>query len=591
MKKIIALILCITTAATLSACTPANIFSGLNSAIRNVLEPPSSSGREDTRFESAELEATYTDITAFTAKCSRMKELYDAGDTAGAFAMYDKLYTELIETAEASQIAFVKLSKNVNDRALIYEEQKASDDLQRATDTFCAVCHEMITGTSAQAFRSHLSDDFLTGYYEEYRKKSEEELELFNKENELQQEYNSLLSALYNTSCEIDGKTYTLDDAIGDNARIEVQLDVNLYTDIIEKCMASFGEKAGQIFKELVSVRTLIAQMNGYDNYADYADDVIYERNYSDKDLEQMKSEVRAVAAKYRERANGRREAVSTGGFDLDEMLNNGRDIASAISPVAGDAITYLISNGLASIGADEGRESGAYTIYLSSSQIPFIYAEASGNSEDYVTLFHELGHFTAFHNVKPPYPVFVEGDLDLMETHSQALQLLFNKYSGRVFGRDAAAFNKANLTDVADVVVEGCELDDWQRAVYKNPDMTLDEINSLYRDICLEYGETPYPSMEYSWCIYSHNFTSPMYYISYAISAFAALQIWEESLDDYPHAVKLWEDLIAAGAYKYDYKSVMEQVGLEDFDEKGVISDIFEEVIGYLNDDAPVRF
>ncbi len=57
------------------------------------------------------------------------------------------------------------------------------------------------------------------------------------------------------------------------------------------------------------------------------------------------------------------------------------------------------------------------------------------------------------------------------------------------------------------------------------------------------------------------------------------------------PHAVKLWEDLVAAGAYKYDYKSVVEQIGLEDFAEKGVISDIFGEVIGYLNDDAPLRF
>ncbi len=191
--------------------------------------------------------------------------------------------------------------------------------------------------------------------------------------------------------------------------------------------MASFAEKAGGIFMELVSVRTDIAQMNGYDNYVDYADDIIYERNYPEKDLEQMKSEVRTVSSEHRDSAAGRREAVSTGGFDIDEL----------------------------------------------------------------------------------------------------------HKYSGRVFGRDAAAFNKANLTDVADVIVEGCELDDWKRAVYKNPDMTVDEMSSLYKEICLEYGETPYSSMEHSWCIYSHNFSSPMYCISCAISAFVALQIWKESLDD----------------------------------------------------------
>ena len=65
---------------------------------------------------------------------------------------------------------------------------------------------------------------------------------------------------------------------------------------------------------------------------------------------------------------------------------------------------------------------------------MPYIVAKTDGSAQNAITLAHEFGHFTAFHTVPMPYPLLDSGSLDLEETHSQGLQILFTERADSLF-------------------------------------------------------------------------------------------------------------------------------------------------------------
>lgn len=107
---------------------------------------------------------------------------------------------------------------------------------------------------------------------------------------------------------------------------------------------------------------------------------------------------------------------------------------------------------------------------------------------------------------------------------------------------------------------------DEFQEAVYNEPDLTLEEVNRLFRDISEEYGCVYGEDGEESffWVEIPHNFQSPMYYISYATSALSALDLWLKSLEDWDGAVDTYLDLAAMGMRR-PYRETVEAAGLRD--------------------------
>ena len=202
----------------------------------------------------------------------------------------------------------------------------------------------------------------------------------------------------------------------------------------------------------------------------------------------------------------------------------------------------------------------GGYTIYFTKEQLPYIFIKTEGSADDALTFSHEFGHFAAFHAVPAPYPTIDSGNLDLEETHSQGLQLLFTEKADALFGQYAESIKAYNVIRIASAVLDGCIFDDWQREIYANPDMTLDEINECFRQTELNYGASYYTGLEYVWCDIPHNFESPMYYISYAISAFGALQIWSLSREHYEEGSDSLGVPDQTGPYEEDYDSVMKK-------------------------------
>ncbi len=586
LRRITIITLCIALMLSLSGCAIPRLHIGRRPDGPSTLTPsepidiPTPTQPES---DSALPEYYHYDAEGFYDDCEEMLNLYDSGKTDEAFKRYRQLNDNLLEMDELQGIAYIKYSENVNDDYYSDEYTYANEILIEASDAFFSACHEMIVGAHKDDFRAFLNDDVYADYYLDYEPMNEEQIGYFAKENELVQQYYTQADTIMDTSCTIDGQTYTFEDVIGDNSEAFYSQDADLYLEVYETCLKKYNAMVGETFLDLVDVRTDIAKSFGYDNYADYADVEIYEREYVPADLEIMK-----LAAKdYGEDIQDFSYMFSTGKSfhynDSAELVGKVGSVLTDISPIAADTYDYFWNNHLYSIGNDSGRMDGGYTIYLSREQIPYIYIKDDGTAQAAITLAHEFGHFTAFHQVPMPYPTIKSGSLDLEETHSQGLQLLFTEKAKSLFGRDADQIRAYNVARVASAVVDGCVFDDWQREVYANPDMTLDEINDAFRRIEATYGASYYPGLEYLWCDVSHNFDSPMYYVSYAISALGALQIWAISKDDYQAAVAAWESLIEQGPYDDDYTVVMQNADLKTFYDEGAADSILYDTTDYL--------
>lgn len=67
-----------------------------------------------------------------------------------------------------------------------------------------------------------------------------------------------------------------------------------------------------------------------------------------------------------------------------------------------------------------------------------------------------------------------------------------------------------------------------------------------------------------YNWYQVSHTFGQPFYYISYATSAMAALELWEDSLTDYDEACRRYLELTDLGC-SGGFRQTLSQVGIGD--------------------------
>ncbi len=579
IKKILALLLCVLILGSLTACRLPKIGRRQDKPDTPVSNPLPIEiqlpGGSDT--EPLDLEYYHYDASDFYKDLDKLTE--------EDYSLYSSLYNELLTMDELSSIAYIRYTENVNDTYYSDEYDYMNDLFLEAADAFLTKCHDIISGGHGEEFRKFLNNDEMADLYLEYEPMTEEQRELNTKENDLIQQYYSQADTLMDTSCTIDGKTYTLEDVIGDGGDLFYLLHPDLYLEIYNQCLKNYNELVGETFVELVQVRDQIAKASGYENYAEYADKEIYDRDYTEEDLAAFKKTVKHFADDLQYYSYSFSDSANNRDTDPEQLLRDCNSILSGISPLAKEAFGYFYQNRLYSIGEEENRLDGAYTIYLSNNKTAYSCIKEVGTVEDTITLAHEFGHFAAFYFSKPDDPILSSSCLDVQEIHSQGLQLLFSEKADSLFGSNPNNTKAANVAHMASAILDGCILDDWQREVYKNPDMTLSEMNACFERIEKEYGSDDYPGLEYLWTDIRHNFDSPMYYISYAISAIGALEIWHVSQSDYDRAVRIWENLVNSDIYHDDYTTIVENAGLKSFADKEATYDTLDDMTTFLAD------
>ncbi len=335
---------------------------------------------------------------------------------------------------------------------------------------------------------------------------------------------------------------------------------VNSYTEI-------FGDSraCAELFVELANLRNELANEFGYDNYAEYANEAIYGRDFSDSELSEF--------------YNGVAEYIVPIQYDFylpimfikekdvpmtdDDILLNTRNIMGNINPELRGSFDYMISNNLYDVFASENKSESSlgYTINLPYLNVPFLFINPDKDyNNDGVelmkTLIHEFGHFSAMLYdpalSNPYHELSYLCSVETCEVQSQGLEALSEKYYGRLFGSAAPYERYSQACSLLASVVDGCLFNEWQTDVYKSEEITVDVVNELASKAIYKYYDIdlhPEDAMEV-WTAVVHNFSHPMYYISYAVSAMAALDLYNISVKDYNDAVDRYMTISSCGSY-----------------------------------------
>jgi oligoendopeptidase F len=216
---------------------------------------------------------------------------------------------------------------------------------------------------------------------------------------------------------------------------------------------------------------------------------------------------------------------------------------------------------------ARKARE-GAYTSWLSHYEEAYVYI---GRGYDNIaTVVHEMGHYASAYTYD-----FSALNYDLAETHSQGNEWLLTAYMKNHFSstlyKGLYIYNAYNalISSVMSVLIDAFE---YEIYTAETP-YTADQLDQVMADLYVEYGiwdrNVTLENVQKYWKqVVLH---SPVYYISYATSQIASINIFIVAENDgYDVAVEAYRKLQEDGELEWGFVGNLSAAGLTSpFDEE----------------------
>ena len=364
------------------------------------------------------------------------------------------------------------------------------------------------------------------------------------------------LAAMYNDSSQDQAELRSIMEEY--NELLEEMGDYELTPAQISSINALYGR--------LVTANNAIAVSAGYSgnrNYMDYAYENVYYREYGPSDVATMRNYVKNVIAPifvdvaeeyyefYQYNSYGMYFSNTTNSnyFEgltelsvvdtVSSSASNANTVRDTVNYI-GNYYKYLSEvNGIDFSGEANnlfkngnyftGDGEGAYTTVIKSK--PIVYFQTDYYSTAF-TFVHEFGHYYDF-----VYNGSLTASMDHSETQSQGDEMLFlawlsqNKPSGITDGYTAVELNQ--LFDFLSTVILATAVDELEQAAYSGyyNGAAITDYNQTFVDIMSTYsGADEYLNTDYWMYVV---FDNAAYYISYAMSALPALEIFAKAGND----------------------------------------------------------
>lgn len=505
------------------------------------------------------------DMEALSQKIDTLeKEIETQSDNKDVITRYQDILNEARSFETMQNLIYFQFNKDVTN-------QQNATELELLTNYYTELDNELLSLTKIflessykEDFIQTMGEDFVERYEINSKMNSPEIEELKKQETAYIQEYNIAIVENYTTI--YNGKEVTFDDIDYNDPNASTP-----YDEIIEKRNASCGE----IYLKLVKVRHEIAEKLNYDNYAEYAYDARgygFELEDAKKFQENVLNELAPVYNELELRNQKMYEEIEeVGGATVEQAIPVlKKALEKEFSKSMQETLAHMTRNELYYFDDSQNISMGAYTGYLADYLAPYIFINTSSYDEA-STFFHEFGHFINLYN----YPSMTWGDvadLNLVEVHSQGMELLMHPYYDQIFSKETIEYQQgSNIINIMYSVLLGCVEDEFQQRIYENPEMTLNEANLLHGEIHEKYFG--YPEY-YDWIRINQHYNTPMYYISYATSAVSALEIYLIANEDRTKALKIYEDLTQF-TQNSSYLEALKSTGLRNPFEDELIKEI----------------
>ncbi len=262
----------------------------------------------------------------------------------------------------------------------------------------------------------------------------------------------------------------------------------------------------------------------------------------------------------------------------FDNQFKTLATYTNEISPEINQSAKLLNNNSLYTMTSGDECYTGSFTTELPVQNSALIYTYQYGDCYDFSTVVHEFGHFHSA--LKDDTTTFMKkSNIDIAEVQSQGMEMLFMPLYDDIYKEQADAMRMLKLNDMLDSVISGFIIGEFEYTVLKNIDTMTPEDVVKYFDEMMDLNG--YDTELY---YISHLFEQPGYYISYGVSALAALDIWKVSLEDYDKAVNMYEKIaqIKSNSGEFQFKSALKQCGFNDVFDKTYVSDLSKYIKEY---------
>lgn len=356
------------------------------------------------------------------------------------------------------------------------------------------------------------------------------------------------------------------------------QKNEELLVELNDLLEADFYDRSAEIYAEIVTNNNRIAELNGYDNYYDYASAEIYGRDYTREDIAQFAESVRKTFFKnmntlynsFDDALGGlsnvkRRKVISFLDSPFDRQTKN--YLQSYIDSYEGsmhEGLSHMFENKNVLFADSRDSHHSAFQLYLTELEKPFCLFGSNGQST--TTIAHEMGHY---------YAALYNPDVssyDLAETQSQSNELLLLKFlDGELSADIYEVIRGYTMYNFAVQSVVCVIIDEFERAVYDLESVegfTSEDFDAIMAEVCLKYGGVEMLSqnvvdINQYWRQVATN--SPVYYISYAVSMVASLSLYTTAVEDEAAGREIYRILIEETEEGETFMSAVERSGLDD--------------------------
>jgi len=333
-------------------------------------------------------------------------------------------------------------------------------------------------------------------------------------------------------------------------------------------------KKLDELFEKMLDLRNKLAANADMNNYLDYRYKELSRLSYTRKDTKAFRDAIHKyvvpAVAKMMERRKEKMgldtlhpwdTTVDPDGAeppkvytDLDDLKKKAAKVLNSIDGEFEEAFWLMDGMGYLDLENRPGKAPGAYSNDFAEERMAMIFGNAVGTSDDFDTLIHESGH--SIHTLScRQLPLLARSyPLEFAEVASMSLELLARPYWDTVYNEeDRKRIGIEQLQDLLKFLPFMAMLDEFQDWVYTNPDGACPEARCNYwRGLGAKY----IPYVDYSdleqfqgmgWQ-YLHVYEVPLYYVEYGIAQVGAMQVFVNSLEDYPKAVKNYKHALTLG-------------------------------------------
>ena len=314
--------------------------------------------------------------------------------------------------------------------------------------------------------------------------------------------------------------------------------DSTEYTSAYSMCNKLYTEKSNDmtidILVELFKVRKLIANELGNDSYLEYGYDSMG-HDYTEKQatdfIYNIINYIVPVYFSLMESHFNSYYKQKPDSLDRVALINDTYEILQNTDEDLAEAFGYMLQHGLYDIELySDTRYEGAFTTYIERYNAPYIFMSTSGDVTDYITLFHEFGHF---------YDSYInygsDSSIDLAEVSSQGLQLLaISELGNAVLSSDMKYLKSYLMDDALTALIYQGFYALFEHFAYEldYDQITEENLNAQVQRAASTFGcfDASVNNLEY--VLIPHIVLYPYYVQSYCVSMVASLSIFKLEIE-----------------------------------------------------------